>query len=244
MQLAHPLVAAGVWDHSDFRKRPLGRMRRTLELTQGLVFGTPAEMRTAVQRITDAHRTIRGRLEEETAPLARGTPYAADDPELMLWVHATLIYSTLTTYETFVRPVPAAEREAFYREVNVLGRRIGIPARIIPPDRRAFEIYLSRMIHGGQVVVSPRSRELARHVMRPRLGLVPPLLYAPFEVFTAGLLPPALRESYGLPWGPGRRRAFRLATRLLPRLVSRTPDVLRLVPAARSARRRWLSPSR
>src|SRR5690242_3398354 len=86
MQLAHPGVAAGVAEHSDFRRRPLDRLMRTLELTLALTFGTRAEALAAAQQINAVHQRI------------HGNGYSATDPRLLLWVHATLIDSALVTY--------------------------------------------------------------------------------------------------------------------------------------------------
>jgi uncharacterized protein (DUF2236 family) len=86
------------------------------------------------------------------------------------------------------------------------------------------------MMSGGPVRVGRRARELAQHVLHPPLRLLPGLAMMPFEVITAGLLPPTLRDQYGLAWGPGRRRAYRLAVKTLPRIVALTPPVIRVWP--------------
>jgi uncharacterized protein (DUF2236 family) len=86
------------------------------------------------------------------------------------------------------------------------------------------------MMSGGPVRVGRRAQELAEQVLRPKLRLLPGPVMVPFEVVTAGLLPPTLRTQYGLAWGPGQQRAFRLAVRTLPRLVAMTPPVLRVWP--------------
>ena len=89
---------------------------------------------------------------------------------------------------------------------------------------------MTRMLDTGGVAVNDRSRALGRLVMRPRVRLVPGTAMIPFEIVTAGLLPPPLREQYGLRWGSGQQRAFRLATATLPHAVKLTPPVLRVWP--------------
>jgi uncharacterized protein (DUF2236 family) len=86
------------------------------------------------------------------------------------------------------------------------------------------------MITGGEVEVTERARGLARLVVRPRLRLLPGPVMIPFEVVTAGLLPPALRQGYGMAWGRRQQRAFRLAVAAVPRIVALTPPVLRVWP--------------
>jgi len=221
MQLAHPGVAAAVDEHSDFEVDPLRRLNRTLELTLSMVFGTRQEALAAVRTINRTHRAVRGR------------GYHALDPELLLWVHATLVDSGLLTYRTFVGELSLAEAEAFYQESKPAGELLGIPLHLYPADLRDFRGYLQRMLEGGPLRVDARARRLAGLVLRPRLRLVPGFAFVPFEVVTAGLLPAGLRRDYGLAWGGAQRAAFALARAVVPRLVRVTPPALRLVPAAR-----------
>ena len=122
------------------------------------------------------------------------------------------------------------EREDFYQEFKLLGELLSIPRDRFPATLRDFEEYMEAMVGNGQVQVDQRARDLARLVLRPRVRLLPGPAMIPFEVVTAGLLPPAIRSQYHLAWGPGQQRAFRLAVRTLPRLVALTPPVLRVWP--------------
>ena len=160
----------------------------------------------------------------------RGEGYRALDPDLLRWVHATLVDSALVTYETFVKPLAASEREDFYQESKLLGEILGIPREQFPATHRDFNDYLAAMTSDGPVRVGPGAMDLARLVTRPRLRLVPGPTMIPFEVVTAGLLPPTLREQYRLPWGPAQQRVYRLMVIALPRLVAVTPPVLRVWP--------------
>ncbi|TMG27439.1 MAG: DUF2236 domain-containing protein, partial [Chloroflexi bacterium] len=107
---------------------------------------------------------------------------------------------------------------------------LGIPREQFPATHRDFNDYLAAMTSDGPVRVGPGAMDLARLVTRPRLRLVPGPTMIPFEVVTAGLLPPTLREQYRLPWGPAQQRAYRLMVIALPRLVAVTPPVLRVWP--------------
>jgi uncharacterized protein (DUF2236 family) len=90
LQLAHPLIAAGVQEHSDFSRDPLGRLARTLEPMYALIFGTPAASASAAAQMRRAHAPVRGVLREATGAYPAGTVYDAADPLLPV-VHATLI---------------------------------------------------------------------------------------------------------------------------------------------------------
>src|SRR5260370_4644638 len=89
---------------------------------------------------------------------------------------------------------------------------------------------MSRMVSSGPVRVDARARELAEQVMRPRV--LPGPVMIPLNLVTTGLLTPALREQYGLAWGPNRRRAYRLAVAVVAKGIALTPPLLRLGPSA------------
>ncbi|HEX9475980.1 MAG TPA: oxygenase MpaB family protein [Candidatus Dormibacteraeota bacterium] len=218
MQLAHPKVAAGVDDHSDFRTQPVRRLRRTVLMTMAIVFGERETALAAARAVNQTHARV------------RGDGYRALDPELLLWVHATLVDSALVTYQTFVGRLTAPQREEFYQESKLIGELLGIPRSRFPDGLRDFDQYVHGMIAGGGVHVTARARELGRLVVRPPLRLVPGPVMVPFEVVTAGLLPAALRVAYGLAWGRAQQRAFKLAVAAVPRIVALTPPLLRVWP--------------
>jgi uncharacterized protein (DUF2236 family) len=218
MQLAHPKVAAGVDEHSDFRAHPIRRLRRTIRMTMAIVFGERETALAAARGVNQVHARVQGR------------DYRALDPELLLWVYATLADTALVTYETFVQRLVPHERETFHEEFKLLGELLGIPRNRFPNTVRDFDEYLDAMVASGPVRVDPRARELAEHVMRPRVWLLPGPVMLPFSVVTTGLLTPALREQYGLPWGRGQQRAYKLAVAVLPRVIALTPPLLRVWP--------------
>jgi uncharacterized protein (DUF2236 family) len=218
MQLAHPKVAAGVDEHSDFRTQPIRRLRRTIHVTMAIIFGDRETALAAARSVNKVHAKV------------RGTDYRALDPDLLLWVHATLTDSALVTYETFVRRLPAQEREDFYQESKLIGELLGIPLDRFPATLSDFDAYAEQMMSTGPVRVGRVALELAGQVLRPKVRLLPGPVMVPFEVVTAGLMPPVLRSQYGLSWGPRQQRAFRLAVSALPRVVAVTPPLLRVWP--------------
>lgn len=218
MQLAHPSVTAGVDDHSDFRTHPVRRLRRTIRMTMAIVFGDGETAEAAARRVNRVHAHV------------RGDSYHALDPELLMWVHATLVDSALVTYATFVKPLREDERDEFYQESKRLGVLLRIPRNTFPAGIEDFDAYVERMLTSGAVVVTDRARDLGRLVLRPRLRLLPGPAMIPFEIVTAGLLPATLRRQYGLAWGAGRQRAFGVAVATVPKVVRFTPPVLRVWP--------------
>jgi uncharacterized protein (DUF2236 family) len=210
LQLAHPAVAAGVADHSDFRTDPWRRLAGTLRSYLTIVYGTTDAARAEIRRLNTLHRDI------------TGPGYAARDPELGLWVHATLIDSTIAVADSWLEPIPAARRAAFYEETRPIGRAFGVSDRLLPADYEAFARYVADMLGpGGPVRVSAVARELAGVVLRPPLAplasLVPHLPIEPWlrrvpaaayawTLWPAvGLLPASVREDYRLAWGVRER---------------------------------------
>jgi len=206
LQIAHPAVAAGVAEHSDFRADPWRRLAATLRSYLTIVYGTSRVARAEIRRLNALHRGI------------VGPGYSARDPELALWVHATLIDSTIVANDAWIRPLPRARRAAFYLETRPIGRAFGVPDELLPADLEAFERYVADMIGpDGPVRVSPVARELAGTILRPPLaplaprllggaaagllGRVPAAAYAWTLWPAVGLLPATVREAYELRWG-------------------------------------------
>lgn len=201
LQLAHPLVAAGVADHSDFRADPWRRLRATLRSYLAIVYGTTTTARAEIRRLNELHRAI------------EGSGYRARDPQLSLWVHATLVDTTIVAHDAWVEPLDRDRRARYYAETLPIGRAFGVPASLLPADLDAFETYVVGMLAPeGPVRVSGVARELADAVLHPPLGPVvpalagmPPALYAWTLWPSIGLLPDGVRAEYGLRWGPCER---------------------------------------
>ena len=226
MQFAHPKVAAGVRDHSRYQVDAAGRLKRTMDLTLAIVFGPRPAAMQAVRAINSRHRTV------------RGPGYSATDPELLLWVHATLVYSAIRGYRALVGSLTDAEADQYYQDTKEIGVLLGIPREMYPARVEALDAYLHRMIESGEVAVGADARRMAEHVLRPGFRGVPRLAFAPVTFITAGLLPPVLREGYALKWGMAQRAAFAACRLGLPRLVAIAPKPVRMLLPARLAYQR------
>jgi uncharacterized protein (DUF2236 family) len=229
LQLAHPGVAAGVADHSDFRADPWARLQGTLRSYLRVVYGTATAARAEIRRLNELHRTI------------TGPTYRARDPELSLWVHATLVDSTIVVADAWLEPLSRERRARYYEETMPIGRAFGIPASLLPADLAAFEVYVAdALAPGGPIRVDATARELAHAVLHPPLGPVIPALAAVPSIAYAwtlwpavGLLPAALRVAYELPWGPVERTvaawlvtSWRVWRPLLPETFRQMPQAL------------------
>ena len=233
MQLAHPKVAAGVADHSRFMADPLARLMRTMETMRSIVFDDLPRAQASLDRLEGVHRQVRGTVGQPDA-LPPGTPYSARDPELLLWVHATLVDSALATFGLFVKPLSVDERREYYRETKRLGILLGVPETKLPESFEEFGAYMKETIDSDAIAVGSTAIALSQAILHPR-----PLVLKPFAplsaLITAGLLPPKLRQAYGLVWNARRERILRLVAGSTRAALPLVPSVLRVVPRARAA---------
>jgi uncharacterized protein (DUF2236 family) len=229
LQVAHPLVAAGVDQHSDFRRDRVGRFRRTANTSLDAVFGdTPRALR-ALRRIDARHASVRGTADG-------GRPYRARDPHLLLWVQATLVLTSLRWYELVAGRLPPADRQRYWDEGKVFARELGVPEDLFPRTIDDLERYERDMLE-ATVVPDATSRLVGRAVMRPA-AFLPDALYWPSDVIAAGLLPASLRGAFGLPWGTPERLFFRFVIHAVRVWRALAPSWLATVPHARRYDRR------
>ena len=201
LEIAHPLVAEGVARHSQFREDPLGRLQRTLDALSAIAFRERAAALEAARRVERAHARVRGRLAVGAGRFEAGTAYDGRDPELMLWVWATLVDTSLEITARFVAPFGDEALRAYYADQRSVARLLGIPDSLVPADADAFRAYFDAMLGGDALCVTDRAREIAAAVLDPPQPLPGGSL---FRLVTAGLLPPRLREAFGLRWDAER----------------------------------------
>jgi uncharacterized protein (DUF2236 family) len=231
MQAAHPVAFAGFFAHTGSLDAPYERLERTARVLNLIGFGDKAQAEKATRRVRAVHRRVRGELREPAGRFPAGTPYAADDPALLLWILATLVDSALVVYERYVRTLSRDERDALWRDYKVIGREFGLRDRDMPCAIEDLEDYMTGMVEGPDLHVTDAARTLALEiVMRPP---VPPYARPVLELanfVTVGLLPARLRRMYGLSWDPARELALRGGAEYAKRLVvPLLPDRLRYV---------------
>jgi uncharacterized protein (DUF2236 family) len=229
LELAEPRVRSGVWEHTTFREQPLPRMQRTGYAAMMMVFGARSRTEAMVRRINAGHARIAGRT-------PTGVAYRADDVELLTWVHATATFGFLQAYATCVRPVAAAERDAFYAENQPSARLYGVQAP--PGSERELEALLERM----RPRLEPSGTVLEFLAIMRTVPLLPRPLRAVQRLLIAAAvqtLPADLRDRLGLADPAWRLERWQW---WLVRALGRAADHLTL-PAlpAQLARRRLAS---
>ena len=236
MQLAHPLIAAGVYDHSGFRSTTwaaVSRLYHTVHAMLSLTFGSDVERERALDGIRQIHRRVHGQLKTRTRHFPEGTPYSAEDPDLVLWVHGTLLESVLLAYEQLVGPLTMAERDTYCAEAAPIAVALLARSHEVPRTWADARAYLDRMYASGHLDVTDQARTLARAVLSPPAAaqwIAGPATWAN-RIVTLGLLPAAVRQQYGFDWTPGHQRTFnalvpamRTMRRVMPRGITLWPE--------------------
>ncbi|MDP3404565.1 MAG: oxygenase MpaB family protein [Brevundimonas sp.] len=190
LQMLHPAVLAGVWDHSNFRSDMHGRLRRTARFIAITTYGGRDEATRAIDRVRTIHSHLGGTLPS-------GQPYRVSDPELLAWVHVTECWSFLNGWIRYGEPgMSAADQDRYFAEMATMGAMLG--ADPLPRTRLEARRLIDRM--RPQLKVDERTREVARLVLsQPASSRAT----APIQAMTlqAGveLLPQWARRIHGLP---------------------------------------------
>jgi uncharacterized protein (DUF2236 family) len=231
LQVAEPRVAAGVAEHSNYRQDAWRRLYRTIEVTSRIVFGDANASQEAAAGLLRRHERVAGRDD-------RGQSYRALDPELLMWVHGTLVDTSLLVYDRYVRRLNERERAAYYEQMKPVAEAYGIPPDRQPSDWTAFRDYWNEMLLHG-LRVTETTRDVTDAVLNPELPLLarPPAWPAveAIRLLTVGTLPESLRAELDLPWDPLRERLLAGSQGTIRRLLPLLPGLLRQFPAARRA---------
>lgn len=231
MQAAHPMVAAGVVEHSTYASDPFGRLLRTLTSSFEVVFGSRPRAEAAIRRVNAIHASVYGRMPDG------GGRYSALDPEALLWVHATLVDTALRVYGRFVEPLSGEEEQAYHLESARVAVLLRVPIERIPPTIGELRAWMGEMIGTGRVRVTPAARDVARTVLYP-VRWTPRIVWDAAHLVSVATLPDALRRQYGIGWSPARDRGVERLAAITRRTLPLVPRPLRHVPHFRTAERR------
>lgn len=233
LQLAHPLVAAGVAQHSTFRGGVLEaavRLHHTVGAMLALTFGDAARHAEAIGRIRAIHRMVHGTLPAAAGRFPAGTRYSANDPALLLWVHATLLDSTLDMYQRLVAPLTPADADAYCAGALPVLIELGGDADGAPTTAPALAAYMQAMYTSGTLHVTPEAREIGHAVLSPRAAGWRVPVGGLNRLVAVGTLPAAVRDQYGFAWDEPCEarltrtlRRLRTARRVAPALLARWP---------------------
>jgi uncharacterized protein (DUF2236 family) len=216
LQLAHPKVARGVAEHSDFARNPGARLLGTLEFEYTIAFGSREEAEAVCAAVRRAHERV------------AGPGYRADDPELQVWVNATMFATALRIYTEVFGPLTVDDTEELWAGARVLAMMLGCPPRAGPQTAAEFSAYWAQMVSSLQVTST--ARQLALAILYPPWPRCTLPVQAAARFVTAGLLPPPIRDQYGLAWSGRHERVLRAGTWATSMLYPRLPLTVRTAP--------------
>ncbi len=190
LQMLHPAVLAGVWDHSNFRTDMHGRLRRTARFIALTTYGEQTEAEAVMARVRGIHDRVTGVLPD-------GTPYAANEPALLAWVHVTEASSFLDAWIRYAEPgMSMADQDRYFAEMARVAHALG--ADPVPRSQSEARHLIAAM--RPQMRCDTRTREVARLVLRQR---APTMMAEPLQAVTmqaaVDLLPEWARRMHGLP---------------------------------------------
>jgi uncharacterized protein (DUF2236 family) len=215
LQATDPVAFTGLVGSTSGLHAPFERLVRTAKIMESVYFGTREEADLVTARVRSMHARVRGEIDRAAGPHPAGTPYAADRPDMLLWILACLADSALVVYRTFVGPLAdPAQRERFWSDYLVMGELFGLPRSEAPPDYAAFRDYMRARLRSGELFVTEDARTLGRRVAfelplpahrRPALPAI--------NLAVVGTLPPRVRRLYDIAWTPAHEAAFQAIAR-------------------------------
>lgn len=240
MQAAHPLAVEGLLAHTSSLDEPYERLARTAEVLNEIGFGTREGADRMCRRVRAMHRRVHGELERDAGPFPAGTPYAADDPKLLMWVLFSLVDSGIVVYERFVSSMSSDEKERYWSDFRVVGSLFGLTDSEMPADLAELDAYRHDIFASGELVVTDWARTRAREiVLEPPVSIKLRPLVEAVNFITVALLPRAIRKQYGfapLPPTPLRNVAVAATAEYVKRgVLPFVPGRLRRMPVARAA---------
>ncbi|MFD5243557.1 oxygenase MpaB family protein [Amycolatopsis sp. NPDC058340] len=240
LQVAHPVVGAGVHDHSNYTEDPWGRLDRTIDSLLSQVFGGQAAIAEA-ERLREMHKAIKG-VDQH------GERYHALNPEAYWWVHGSTFWTTVRMHEVFVHRLSGTEKRRFYAEWRRLGLLLGLREHHMPEDLEGFEAYFDDVV-ANRLEDNRTVRELLQSItMRdtppPPWWFLPDALWRPVRpaggnvltLCAIGLLPQPLRDRLSLKWTDADERRLRRLGAVTRAAGKRVPDRFRLYPKAYRAK--------
>ncbi|HEY5053363.1 MAG TPA: oxygenase MpaB family protein [Solirubrobacterales bacterium] len=224
-----PLTYTGTMLSTRAGDRPFERLARTAKIQETVFLGTREEADEALGAVHRLHQGIKGTLPEDAGSHPAGSAYSALDPELMLWTLAVIADSGREMYETMVRPLSEAEREALWQDYVSFGELFGLPRSEVPASHRKFKAWWDERLASPELHATEHALEMAPLVAFEQPVPTPARMnLATQNLVIKGTLPTRVREIFGIPWTRAHETAFqaaaagyRRARHLFPRQMRR-----------------------
>jgi uncharacterized protein (DUF2236 family) len=242
LQLAHPWVSAAITEHSQTLADPIGRFHRTFNMMFTMVFGTLDQALAAARRLHRRHAAVTGVMPAAVGPFAQGSQYFANEVCALRWVYATLIDTAVAARALVFPALTADELERYYAECRIFAALFGIPQSCLPATWESFVAYNEAMWESEVLSVSDEARAIAGHILQgTTIWLRPPEWY---RAITTRMLPPRLRDAFGMRHGQAEDHAAETAIIWIRRVYPALPQRLRYVGPYLEARARLAGSAR
>ena len=232
MQASHPVMFEGFFIKSEAKEAAHARLARTATIMNTIYFGRRDDADQMTDRVREVHTQINGVLEEPAGKYPAGTPYAADDPQFLLWTLAALVDSADKLYRLYVDELTRDERDALWGDYRLVGKLFGLQEDEMPATIEGFDAYMTEMVEGDQLFVTESARdESLAIVLHPPAPFYMRGLVEAVNFIIIGSLPEKIRRGYGLSWDPlretmrigGAAYTKRVLLPLLPQMIRNTP---------------------
>lgn len=232
MQASHPVMFEGFFIKSEAKEAAHARLARTATIMNTIYFGRRDDADQMTERVREVHTQINGVLEEPAGKYPAGTPYAADDPQFLLWTLAALVDSADQFYRLYVEELTRDERDALWGDYRLVGKLFGLQEDEMPATIEGFDAYMTEMVEGDQLCVTESAREESLAiVLNPPAPVYMRGLVEAVNFIIIGSLPAKIRRGYGLSWDPlretmrvgGAAYTKRVLLPLLPQIIRNTP---------------------
>jgi len=232
MQASHPVMFEGFFIKTEAKEAAHARLARTATIMNTIYFGRRDDADQMTDRVREVHTQINGVLEEPAGKYPAGTPYAADDPQFLLWTLAALVDSADQFYRLYVEELTRDERDALWGDYRLVGKLFGLQEDEMPATIEGFDAYMTEMVEGDQLYVTESARdESLAIVLNPPAPVYMRGLVEAVNFIIIGSLPAKIRRGYGLSWDPlretmrvgGAAYTKRVLLPLLPQIIRNTP---------------------
>ena len=232
MQASHPVMFEGFFIKTEAKEAAHARLARTATIMNTIYFGRRDDADQMTDRVREVHTQINGVLEEPAGKYPAGTPYAADDPQFLLWTLAALVDSADQFYRLYVEELTRDERDALWGDYRLVGKLFGLQEDEMPATIEGFDAYMTEMVEGDQLCVTESAREESLAiVLNPPAPVYMRGLVEAVNFIIIGSLPAKIRRGYGLSWDPlretmrvgGAAYTKRVLLPLLPQIIRNTP---------------------
>lgn len=199
LQALHPVALHAVVEHAGFRRDFWGRFQRTSRYIALTTYGTVSDAERAIASVRAIHRRVHG-----TTP--DGTPYSADDPHLLMWVHAAEVDSFLRAFEAFgADALTPAEADDYVRQTGLVAAQLGV----IDPPTTVAELTATLESYRPELSGSGPAREASSLLLvRPPFTGLTRAGYHLLAASAVSILPSWARTQLLLPALPITERAL------------------------------------